>query len=565
MDWVLVNPHPPVFDKSEFRDVMHLNSAEIPGSDNESFTAFSNHFNDLRSVAKAQTDLEADITHTGVVGYTENIDKSKFFKYWEVSIDNPSLAPEQIAKDYDILFQTSHGEISYSEDVQDKVKAFLNSGGQLWWENCNGLVIEPGDGFTKEVKFESIRPGGNIKFPQIPVLDEDKNMHPLFDNIFRIDPDKSTRVMAPGIFTETNEISLLGDGEEWLNDDNRYLDNLLPTDEVILNVKDTTTGEMLPNLAIRNIVNKDEPAGRIVITTSDIACGITKHVHRGGGKAVEDYKFCYNLFGWMSKVGVSFDETRANTWDGSNEFSIEVTFTNHGARAQTYDVEKIIDTDIWEVTSTTALRDYKVYYPWIKELDDKGYPKKIELEPNQSEVVEYSFKIKTLDIQYYNFTLKASESGVENPRDTVETTFRLNNTRIEGPVFTGFRPNGFDITINAPEVITPDLRPETYELYLKFERGGRFIDPHEVFTHIQIEESNPTPELEGLNHNYMMDDKGNLYIRVTIDNVLFERTNERIRLNVFLEDKDYQVTGKIEVFDPISRQRNSFSDEVKGK
>ena len=78
----------------------------------------------MRSVAKAQTDLEADITHTGVVGYTENIDKSKFFKYWEVSIDNPSLAPEQIAKDYDILFQTSHGEISYSEDVQDKVKAF---------------------------------------------------------------------------------------------------------------------------------------------------------------------------------------------------------------------------------------------------------------------------------------------------------------------------------------------------------------------------------------------------------------------------------------------------------
>ena len=83
--------------------------------------------------------------------------------------------------------------------------------------------------------------------------------------------------------------------------------------------------------------------------------------------------------------------------------------------------------------------------------------------------------------------------------------------------------------------------------------------------HIFRLRSNPTPELEGLNHNYMMDDKGNLYIRVTIDNVLFERTNERIRLNVFLEDKDYQVTGKIEVFDPISRQRNSFSDEVKGK
>ncbi|MDQ2085416.1 carbohydrate-binding protein [Herbivorax sp. ANBcel31] len=565
MDWVLVNPHPPAFDKSEYRDIMHLNSTEIPGIDNESFSDFSNYFNDLRSVAKAQTDLEADITHSGVVGYTENIDKSKFFKYWEVSIDDSSLTPEQIAKDYDILFQTSHGEISYPEDVQDKVKAFLNAGGQLWWENCDGLVIEPGDGFTEAVSFESIRPGGNIKFPQIPVLDDDKNMHPLFDNIFRIDPDKSTRVMAPGMFTETSEISLLGDGEEWLNDDNRYLDDLLPTDEVILHIEDTTTGEKLPNLAIRNIKNEDESAGRIVITTSDIGCGITKHVYRGGGKAVEDYKFCYNLFGWMSKVGVSFDETRANTWDGGNEFSIEATFTNHGARAQTYDIEKIIDTGLWEVTSTTALRDYEIYHPWIKELDDKGYPKKIELEPNQSEVVEYSLRIKTPDIQYYNFALRAAESGVENPRDTVETTFRLNNTRIEPPVFTGFRDNGFDVTLNAPEEIKYDLRTETYELYLRFEKDGRFIDPEKIFKHIQIEESNLTPELEGLTYNYMVDGRGNLYVRVTIDDVLFMSTDERIKLNVFLEDENYQVTGKAEVFDPVSRQRNSFSDKVRAR
>ena len=32
MDWVLVNPHPPAFNKNEFKDVMHLNSAEIPGA-----------------------------------------------------------------------------------------------------------------------------------------------------------------------------------------------------------------------------------------------------------------------------------------------------------------------------------------------------------------------------------------------------------------------------------------------------------------------------------------------------------------------------------------------------
>ena len=96
------------------------------------------------------------------MGYTENINKSKFFKYWEVSLDDPNLTPEKIAQDYDILFQTSHGEITYSKDVQDKVKAFLNAGGQLWWENCRGLVIESGDGFTEEVEFVSLNPATTI-------------------------------------------------------------------------------------------------------------------------------------------------------------------------------------------------------------------------------------------------------------------------------------------------------------------------------------------------------------------------------------------------------------------
>jgi len=90
-------------------------------------------------VARAQTDLEADITYLGTVGYSENINKSKFFKYWEVHLDDPNLTPEKIAKDYDLLFQTSHGKITYSKDVQDKVKAFLKAGGQLWWETAKGL------------------------------------------------------------------------------------------------------------------------------------------------------------------------------------------------------------------------------------------------------------------------------------------------------------------------------------------------------------------------------------------------------------------------------------------
>ncbi|MDP4182972.1 MAG: carbohydrate-binding protein, partial [Bacillota bacterium] len=313
MDWVLVNPYPPAYNKYDFADTAKYNSAKMPNAPQTSsqtpiYWDPSTYYKDLKSIARAQTDLEADITNTGVVGYSENITKSKLFKYWEVSLDDPNLTPEKIAKSYDILFQTSHGKITYSTDVQNKVKAYLNAGGQLWWENCLGLEIKAGEGFTDEVGFVSIHPGNNYKYAQIPVVNDGK-MHPLFDNIFTIDPEKAARSVAPGLMNKKSEISMLGDGEEWLNDDNRYISSLLPTDEVILNVQEPNNGKLYPNMAVRNVAGTNGPAGRIVITTNDIGCGITKHVVRSGGKAVEDYKFCYNLFGWMSKVAVNFDDT----------------------------------------------------------------------------------------------------------------------------------------------------------------------------------------------------------------------------------------------------------------
>ncbi|MFZ5988362.1 MAG: carbohydrate-binding protein [Bacillota bacterium] len=568
MDWVLVNPYPPAFNKSEYKDIMHLNSSNVPGIDNKSYDAFIKQFKDLRSVAKAQTDLEADITHQGTVGYSENIDKSKFFKYWEVSLDDPKLTPEKIAKSYDILFQTSHGEITYSADVQNKVKAFLSAGGQLWWENCRGLVIKSGEGFTDEVKFEAINPGNNYKFPQIPELDGEGNMHPLFDNIYRIDPEKTTRVFAPGLINKNSEISMLGDGEEWLNDDNRYISGLKPDDIVVLNIEDPKTGMKHPNLVVRNVVNQNGPAGRLVITTSDIGCGISKHVDRGGGKAVEDYKFCYNLFGWMSKIGISFDETTANLWDGSSEFSVEATVTNYGAKTQVYDLGKAYDPKLWDLMPTSHFKDYKAYYPWVKSIDDKGYPNKIVLEPNQTEVITYRFKIKSTSILYYEFTLRASEAGVTNTRDTVETTYRLNNKRIKKPLFSSRRINGsegyFDVTISAPEEIDNDLRPETYELNLKIKKDGSFVDPETVLSSIQLENNGSTPALDGFTYQYSSDNKGVLYLKIIVNNVGFTKTSQNIKFNISMRNlngRSIEVIGKAEVFDPISRQRLAFSDE----
>lgn len=569
MDWVLVNPHPPAFDKSEFKDVMQYSSSQIPGIDNKDYNDFCNYFTDLRSVAKAQTDLEADMTHTGVVGDKENMKKSKFFKYWEVSINDKNLTPEKIAKDYDVLFQTSHGKITYPKEVQDKVKAFLNAGGQLWWENCLGLEIKAGDGFTDEVGFVSVNPGNNYKFPQVPVLDSQGKMHPLFDNIYTIDREKTTRVFAPGLINKNTEISMLGDGEEWLNDDNRYLSNILPTDEVLLNIEDPQTGIKRPNIVTRSVKNENGPEGRIVITTSDIGCGITKFVERGGGKAVEDYKFCYNLFGWMSKIGVSFDETTANSWDGSNVYAVEATVTNYGAKTQTYELSSYCDAKLWDLTSTTDFANYKENYPWIKSLDSKGYPKIVELKPNQSEVITYKFNIKTSNIRYYEFLLKASEYGVLNPRDSVETTYRLNNLRVPKPVMSNIvnhnDNSSFDVVINAPDEIDNDLRPETYELNIKFKSSKGYINPETIFDSIRLDTSVYTPGLVVVSQNYVSDAKDVLYLKVKIENVVFTNENQKIKLGVMLKNVNsyggMEIIAKTEVYDPISLQRLAFSDE----
>jgi len=88
--------------------------------------------------------------------------------------------------------------------------------------------------------------------------------------------------------------------------------------------------------------------------------------------------------------------------------------------------------------------------------------------------VTYKFNIKRTNLRCYDFTIKASESGVKYTRDMAETLYRLNNVRVEEPIFSGRRNNGseasFDVTINAPEEPDSDLRTEDYELNIKLKR-----------------------------------------------------------------------------------------------
>jgi len=150
---------------------------------------------------------------------------------------------------------------------------------------------------------------------------------------------------------------------------------LQPDDIVILNIENTDTGEILPNMAVRNIENEDAPDGRIVISTNDMDA-VYKICGPRWRKAVEDYKFCYNLLGWMSKIDVSFDETTVNQWDGGSEFSVEATFTNNGAKKQIYDVTYKYDPNFGILYQRATLRITNRLIHGLRLWMKNGYPKK---------------------------------------------------------------------------------------------------------------------------------------------------------------------------------------------
>jgi hypothetical protein len=151
----------------------------------------------------------------------------------------------------------------------------------------------------------------------------------------------------------------------------------------------------------------------------------------------------------------------------------------------------------------------------------------------------------------------------------METLYRLNNIRVEKPVFSGRQVNGgearFDVTINAPEEPDNDLRTENYELNLKIKKDGGFIDPQTVLDYVELRTDGNTPPLEGYKYQYSIDNKGVLYLKVIVEETLITKPSEKIKLNIGFKNLgggSYDVIGKIEVIDPVSRKRLAFSDEA---
>jgi len=92
----------------------------------------------------------------------------------------------------------------------------------------------------------------------------------------------------------------------------------------------------------------------------------------------------------MSKIDVSFDETTVNQWDGGSEFPWKPhsQTMEQRNRFMTLHINMILNFGILYQRATLRItKDSSM----IKALDENGYPKKIELEPNQTEVVTYKF------------------------------------------------------------------------------------------------------------------------------------------------------------------------------
>jgi hypothetical protein len=271
-------------------------------------------------------------------------------------------------------------------------------------------------------------------------------------------------------------------------------------------------------------------------------------------------------------VAVNFDETNEDTWDGSNEFTLKATVTNNGAKTQTYDLTKQFNDLNWDLIDTDSYNSYKRNYPWILELDSKGYPSKVRLEANQTENITFKLKIKKPDVLTYNFTLKASESGAVNTRDVDEYTFGLNNVRIKGPAFSkdssgrnSAASRSFNMIFSTDNLKLNDTRPLTYELTLKLKKGGRIIDPETLSARVDIEINGNMPAYEKIDYNYSSNGSNDSFIKITVQNAKFTSLDQAVKMIVSLDrlqNGAYEVIGKVQAYDPITRRRLAFSKDI---
>jgi hypothetical protein len=277
--------------------------------------------------------------------------------------------------------------------------------------------------------------------------------------------------------------------------------------------------------------------------------------------------------GWMSKVAVNFDETYEDTWEGSSDFIIKATVTNNGAKPQVYDLTQQFNTAEWDLIATHDYDNHKINSPWIMSLDKTGYPSKIRLGANQSEDIIFKMRIRNSNAPRYNFTLKASESGAVQTRDVDEYTFTLNNTRIKAPEMsmnysgsnTGVHKQ-VNVHLSTDNLGLNDTRPINYEITLKIKKGGSFIDPETLSSRAETDNSGNVPAFENISFDYSFDAKNTSFIKITVTNAKFSSLDQKLKMIISLDrlqgNMSYDIVGKVQAFDPITRQRLAFSKET---
>ncbi|MCX8130005.1 MAG: hypothetical protein N3I35_07905 [Clostridia bacterium] len=403
------------------------------------------------------------------------------FRYWEVKLSERSA--DELANDYDVLFQTSHKTITMSNADKEKIQNFINKGGQMWWENCDGLVVNNNFvsyGFANNNYIDSTN---RIRYDQIP--DDINSIHPLLDNIYRVNTD----IVTSGTnYSPTHtEVTKLGDLNEYKKR-TAYITNVKRTQNevvVVKNINPSNKAQDLPSIICSTLGN-----GRLIVSANDIACGICDIVN-GGGNGVEDYKFSYNLIGWMSKVAVDFGEMEGKTWENINptEISLVATVTNLGGKMKDYMLTPVVGNGWNLIPSTSYIVDNKTLIENYGQevIGFSGYPKIIRLASNESVNITYTLKVngEMKENTEYKFEIQAKAQGDQRDTDKSEYKLSVANVPLNPPILSYDPINEqvdsrtdyclktyVDVEIPSPlsddSIVSPPI--DTYEMYIDLYR-----------------------------------------------------------------------------------------------
>ena len=247
--------------------------------------------------------------------------------YWEVNID--ALEPSDL-RQYDLLFMHTHKpDVALSADIREKLRAYMESGGTLWVEQCGGFTFNRYAPFFFDAQWHS---GGSAGGPGQPGAVIATANHPLLNYPYILTPEE-VRTLGdknvggwyifnpydptdPAYYDPTS-------GRNDLNPPGR--ETLVPVVWNSRGFPEGPGGSANPNWR-PYVLAGAVGAGKLILSAQDTGCAINDYV---GGVQVgfggncgaisgqnllaakpQDLKFAYNLASWVISHRTAYSDPR---------------------------------------------------------------------------------------------------------------------------------------------------------------------------------------------------------------------------------------------------------------